>query len=292
MKKIQKIFRKCFELNSPWKIIAAVFLICIGIAASQRNVDTDTFKKAADLSKSNLTLYSGRIGSSADFQYTKYKLLDINQPKPKKSDKRSCSKSKTDCLDVNPVEVYGPVNNSNNEKCAGFSREVDAVIAAMNEYNPLSVMEDREYMGVIMKSCGRFYYTVTPGKPGSSKASIKIQRWMLEKATALWHTHGAYSLEHKYFSDVDTSLANSLNRSFYLGDAEGNLRIYKPGGNLFSPIQRRQLGLPCNRGSAPGKTVTDENAQVITIDNDISIRPSGLKNGDNGFTITCINKST
>lgn len=251
MSKFQRIFGEWAVRDRSWMITAAILLIVISAAAMR---SLATYK---DL----------------------HKWDERNQ--------QSCSKTNPDCLEGSSIVVRGPSNTLENETCVGFVRELDAVIDAMNEYNPPSIAKDREYMGVILQCDGRYYYTVTLGQPGRDKVSIRLQRWILRRTTALWHTHGSYARERNYFSDVDTQLANSLGKRFYLGDAMGNLRVFKPGGRVYSDIQARRMGLPSRRGFVAGNLVEDENGQAIEIANEHPIKPPDFGSDDSGFTVMC-----
>ncbi len=138
-------------------------------------------------------------------------------------------------------------------------------ISAMDEYNPVSIAEDREYMGVILQDDGHYFYTVTRGQRRSDNISIRIQRSMLPCVTALWHTHGSPARERQYFSDVDTRSANSHGRCSYLGDYTGNFRVFEPGDKVYSVYQATGKGLPGMHGFGAGKLMQDENGQIIEI---------------------------
>ena len=255
MNKFHRIFGDHAVRNRSWKITAVILLIVVN-AVAMRSLATN---KAL------------------------HKWDETNQ--------KSCSKTNPDCLEGSAVVARGPSNAVNKKTCEGFVRELDAVIDAMNEYNPLSIVKDSEYMGVILQCDGRYFYTVTPGQPGSDKASIRLQRWILQRATALWHTHGSSARERDLFSDFDTRLANSLNKRFYLGDGKSNLRVFKPGGKIYSDIQARRMGLPSRRGFATGNLVEDENDQVVEIDNEHPINQADIGSDDSGFIVICKRES-
>lgn len=254
MNKVQKIFKKRAGRNRSWKITATILLTVVSVAAA-RSLATN-----------------------------KELINETKQP--------SGSKTNPDCLEVMPIVLHGPFDDLDNETCTGFVSELDAVIAAMDAYNPLSITKDREYMGVIIHNHDRYYYSVTASQPGSGKASITVQRWMLHRATALWHTHGSSARERRYFSYADTRLANSLGKRFYLGDAMGNLRVFRPGGKVYSGFLARKMGLPTRRGFASGELVEDENGHAISIADEHPVKPQALRNEGSEFLVTCIRKSS
>jgi len=171
-------------------------------------------------------------------------------------------------------------------------RELGAVVAATNEYLQLSIAEDREFMGVILQDDSKYYYTVTPGQRGSDKVSIRLSRPVLRYITALWHTHGSPAKERELFSDIDTQLANTLSRRFYLADPSGKLRVFEPGGRAYSVHQARRMGLPGRHGFAAGRLLYDEGGKAIEIAKERLAEFGGLGTESDGFKVMCIRNPT
>lgn len=146
-----------------------------------------------------------------------------------------------------------------------FLSEQEAVIAAANQYNPLSINEDREYMGAIYESEQGFRFTVKRGSKGSSRIRLELPAEDFDSVVAFWHTHGNAHPSRRYFSDVDTQTAAKYDRPFYLADYTGYLKIYEPGEPLISQTAARRLGLPSVRGYATGRLVTDRLNQAVRI---------------------------
>ena len=116
-----------------------------------------------------------------------------------------------------------------------FNSELAAVEHAMNTYNPVSIAEDREYIGAIYRlHSGSFIYSVAPGQSGSDQVSAAIPKIPTGRFVAFWHTHGAAHYSRRYFSDIDTELVEQWQLPFYLGSADGKLRIFKPGERTLS----------------------------------------------------------
>lgn len=142
-----------------------------------------------------------------------------------------------------------------------FSSVEDAVINASNRVNPQSIAEDCEFIGLVLfnpRAADKNYpftYTVSKGEPGKNQVSGRFLKPKYMKVVALWHTHGAEHWTRKYFSDVDTEIANSMGVPFYMADYKGTLRVYMPGARTFSPIQARGMGLGAHRGYAKGQVV-------------------------------------
>ncbi len=57
-----------------------------------------------------------------------------------------------------------------------YQSELAAVKAAADIYNPLSIRENREYMGTLYNVGDQFAYTVTAGVRGASSIALKIPR--------------------------------------------------------------------------------------------------------------------
>ena len=163
--------------------------------------------------------------------------------------------------DKNEIAMYGTETNLENGSAAGFTREVDAVIAAMNQYNPLSIDEDREYMGVILKKADHYFYTVKKGHRHRRRITIRLRIPEGYGFTALWHTHGAAGIGTDTFSDADTKLVKSLNKALYLGDYTGELKMFTPTDKIL-----RGFSVGTEPGTfGKGKLLHDEIGNVIQI---------------------------
>lgn len=144
-----------------------------------------------------------------------------------------------------------------------FASIEEAVAEASNRFNPESIDEDREFMGAILKyndvsDLGHAYtYTATAGDPGAGQVTIKLKLSNEFKVVAFWHTHGGVYWSRKYFSDVDTSVANHWGLPFFMADYSGKLRVFNPGDKTLSLRKARTLGLGRNRGYAKGSIVKD-----------------------------------
>ena len=97
-----------------------------------------------------------------------------------------------------------------------FSSELEAVTHAMNNYNPFSVAEDREYIGAIYQLPeGNFIYSVAPGEIGSDLVKARIPKLKGARIIAFWHTHGGAHWSRRFFSDTDTSLVKQYHLDEY-----------------------------------------------------------------------------
>ena len=139
---------------------------------------------------------------------------------------------------------------------ASFASINEAALVAAEIYNPVSIREDREFMGSILQLEGRYVFTVTAGARGEDVVSIRIPKRLWPSVVAFWHTHGSAAPHHRYFSDVDTALVNESGLPFYLADHTGDLKIYRPGDATLSPFEAVRLGLPLQYGFALGSLVS------------------------------------
>ena len=148
---------------------------------------------------------------------------------------------------------------------AGFASEIEAVAAAANLYNPLSIRQDREYMGGILSGGARYYYTVSAGGSGSDQVQARIRVPRGFKLVAFWHTHGAPAPARRYFSNVDTRLAREWNMPFYLADYTGELKVFVPGDGTLLRREAARLDLPAQPGFALGRAVEDAHGNRIRV---------------------------
>jgi len=146
-----------------------------------------------------------------------------------------------------------------------FGTELDAVVAASQQYNPQSIREDREFMGAILRQDDRYTFTVGAGKPGRDRITVTIIIPPGARVVAFWHTHGARRDSKRYFSNVDTKLVETQQKRFYLADHTGKLKVMAPGSPTLSRTRARHLGLPHRSGYARGKVVSDAQGKPVRI---------------------------
>ncbi|MBX2859088.1 MAG: DUF4329 domain-containing protein [Cellvibrionaceae bacterium] len=156
-------------------------------------------------------------------------------------------------------------NNPHQSLIGRFDSTNSAAIAAANAFNPSSVAQDREFIGAIYRCANHYHYSLAAGRRGSGKASIRVGRFPGCRVTAMWHTHGNENSRHRYFSDLDTQLAETLQVPFYMADYTGHLRIFAPGDKKMTRFTARKLGLGLNNGFATGSLVKDARGERIRI---------------------------
>jgi len=159
---------------------------------------------------------------------------------------------------VSSVEKSEPVD-------AFYDSEKAAATAAINQHNPTSIAEDREYIGAIYQTDAGFSFSVIKGKRRSDQVQMRISVTELDEVVAFWHTHGDSTPSNRYFSNVDTKLAAETQRPFYLGDYTGYLKVFEPDGKTLNPFAAYRLGLPRLSGYSVGELVKDQSRRPIRI---------------------------
>lgn len=173
------------------------------------------------------------------------------------------------------------------ESCASllFGTEIDAVRAAADSYNPQSIREDREYMGVIFEADGKYGYSVAAAASKGDSWRLGIQHAEWDKVRAFWHTHGGVSSKNRYFSDADTRSANKFGLPFYLADYTGYLKVFRSGDKTLNPFAAARLNLPRQAGFAIGDYVRDSLNRVVrvkVVDRNFAAHGSSVSHGEFG----------
>lgn len=152
-----------------------------------------------------------------------------------------------------------------NQSGAVYATIEEAVIAAADIYNPISIQEDREYMGTIYRDDNRFGYTVSRGNARSNSISIRVAVENWDEVVAFWHTHGNAAPNNRYFSEVDTETAERFDKPFYLADYTGFLKVFRPGQRTIPRFAARRLGLPAVDGYSVGEFIKDRFNRSVRI---------------------------
>lgn len=136
-----------------------------------------------------------------------------------------------------------------------YDSELQAVVAAVSKFNSISIAEDREYIGGIFKQDNKYHYSVMAGNHGEDRITTTLRFPKSTKLVALWHTHGAAGEAREYFSDIDTAMAQQLNKPFYLADHTYQLKVFRPEGRIMSAATARRHGLESVDGYSEGEFV-------------------------------------
>ena len=147
----------------------------------------------------------------------------------------------------------------------GYGTEIDAVMAATNRYNPLSIDEDREYIGAVLEKDGYYFYTVGVGISGEDRVVVRARIPGSYSVVAFWHTHGASAHVRQFFSNADMHLVRSYNRPLYLADFTGSLKVLSPDDKTLPIEVAAGLGLPRKRGFSRGNPVRARDGEVIKV---------------------------
>ncbi|MEX0740330.1 MAG: DUF4329 domain-containing protein [Pseudohongiella sp.] len=145
---------------------------------------------------------------------------------------------------------------------ATFGSVSDAVLNASRSYNPMSVREDREFMGGIFRQTINgeilFGYTVSGGTPSRDRITVRIRLPQGGQLVAIWHTHGSVHWRRSYFSSTDTRLAETTGVPIFLATGQGELRVFKPGDPIMGRPHARRMGLGDSSGVASGKLLRSD----------------------------------
>ncbi len=149
-----------------------------------------------------------------------------------------------------------------------FPSHVEAAAAASNQFNPRSIAEDREYVGVVLKSAGEnpyYLYTISRGGHGADAVPFRVAVPQGFELAAFWHTHGAKHWSRVYFSNSDTALAERWNVPIYLANHTGNLQVFSPGAHTRSTAWAQKKGFGRVAGIAKGNEARGNSGQEVSI---------------------------
>ena len=146
-----------------------------------------------------------------------------------------------------------------------FTDVVAAVTAAANRYNPISIREDREFMGTVYRDGNRYGYTVSSGRIGSGSSDVYLRLSEFDDIVAFWHTHGRPHPIHAYFSRQDTEVANKFDVPMYLADHNGTLKVYRPGGQMMPQFKIKNTGAMRGSALAEGELVRNRSDRPVHV---------------------------
>ncbi|MHB1056510.1 MAG: DUF4329 domain-containing protein [Rhodanobacter sp.] len=104
-----------------------------------------------------------------------------------------------------------------------------AAIEAIQEINPASIHENREYAGVIYSLWGGGYSYTSPN-PGTPSASSPGYAPLLHFSVADYHTHAGCDndYDNENFSPADKASSGESRLPSYLGTPSGSIKMYDP----------------------------------------------------------------
>lgn len=120
----------------------------------------------------------------------------------------------------------------------GLSRQHDAARRILNEINPRSVSENREYGGVVYRNPNGSFSNTAPVKGDENSLLISLQTPRGTRATAFYHTHAAFDprYDNENFSPTDINSANRANLDSYLGTPAGAFKFYDVSRDQISTL--------------------------------------------------------
>lgn len=154
------------------------------------------------------------------------------------------------------VLIGGAATTCSTAPLGPFATADEAARAVLNNANPRSIAENREYVGMIYQdpATGQFYAT-NPQPVGLAGGNLPVGAIPAGCTEAgFYHTHGNYSLadgtftdaahdayDSEHFSGTDINTANSRgagnpNYRSYLGTPSGGQQVHNPGANTVGAL--------------------------------------------------------
>lgn len=147
-----------------------------------------------------------------------------------------------------------------------FGNIEDAIVSVSSRFNPQSIKEDREYLGVVLENNqGKkpyYVYTVSHGDVGQDTVAFRTKRPKNFSLVAVWHTHGGEHWSRQYFSAADTQLAKKWDVPVYLADHTGSLKVFRPETKTLSRMRAYSKGLGKVTGISKGQAATNPEGPI------------------------------
>ena len=117
-------------------------------------------------------------------------------------------------------------------------KQHDAARKILNEVNPKSVQENREYGGLIFRNPDGSYSNTTPVRGDEDSLLIPLTTPEGTQATAFYHTHAAFDprYDNENFSPTDINSANRTRLDSYLGTPAGAFKFYDFSAKRISTL--------------------------------------------------------
>ena len=125
------------------------------------------------------------------------------------------------------IASSGSSSKDNNEAFTAAG-QTEAARRILNEVNPLSVAENREYGGLIFRNPDGSYSNTEPVTGDNDSVLIPFAVPAGTQRVALFHTHAAFDprYDNENFSPTDINSANRANLDSYLGTPAGAFKLY------------------------------------------------------------------
>ena len=169
---------------------------------------------------------------SGEFQKPKSPVFQADE----NEDSREATVRRLNQMSVIGLAVVGGAviagsGSSSNDNTVNFTakNQQDAAFLVLNNINPISVKENREYGGLIVRNQDGSFGSTKP-IPGDV-SSVRIPDDIAPAftvPTAFYHTHGGPdpNFDNENFSPQDISIAIATNRDSYLGTPDGSFKFY------------------------------------------------------------------
>ena len=117
-------------------------------------------------------------------------------------------------------------------------KQNDAARKVLNQINPRSVRENREFGGLIFRNPDGSFSNTNPIRGDESSLLIPLTVPEGTQATAFYHTHAAFDprFDNENFSPTDINSANRTGLDSYLGTPAGAFKFYDLSSRQISTL--------------------------------------------------------
>tara|TARA_R110002020_G_C16076358_1_gene756677 strand:- start:53 stop:550 length:498 start_codon:yes stop_codon:yes gene_type:complete len=145
----------------------------------------------------------------------------------------------------------------------GMSKPLDDFVRCISlAHNPDSIEANSEYYGLVYQiEKGRYRHTVNRGKEDEDQIKINISSSGRGDLVAVWHTHGEYGRDKKYFSSHDVNTSKLLGVPIYMMDSKYIFRVFNPSDSTISSSRSSKFNLPA--GGAKGSIIKKGGVNAI-----------------------------
>ncbi len=158
---------------------------------------------------------------------------------------------------------------------ARFKTAEEAAAHAAALFNPLSIQDDKEFGGFILKDRDGYYFNYAIGEKGAGRVAFNKNRPLGHQHVGIWHSHGGPGHAREFFSEGDHEVATRLNLPSYMVDDKGNLRKLDPktakteryvvDAQKAEPEAGHRQGSTLEATVAPGMYVLDKHGAPMLV---------------------------
>lgn len=119
-----------------------------------------------------------------------------------------------------------------------FNTAEDAAIAALNTVNPLSVSDDRVYIGEVFEADGQYSYAWSRLDARDDGGRVTLEHASDAETVALFRTSGRDNvrLNNRSMSSLDRQATRRFDVDYYVADSSGELYIAEQHASSYERI--------------------------------------------------------